>query len=156
MPPRDDYKEWQERYDDLNKEGWNNHDLEDDDPDKWDTAQERDHAENMRLAAYWEDREREEAREDWDEDGNDGHDDRIERARDNEQLAANKRDHLDGQYDYATPMQRRDDDLHRELEEENNRRWQEFQEEQNSDSGENEEAGNNESIDMDIDSDDDT
>ncbi len=51
MPNEDDYKNWQDRYESLNQEGWENHDLDDDDPDKWNTTLERDHAENMREAA---------------------------------------------------------------------------------------------------------
>jgi hypothetical protein len=51
MPPGDDYKEWQDRYDDLNEEGRKNQDLADDDPNKWTTTEERNHAEDMRVAA---------------------------------------------------------------------------------------------------------
>jgi hypothetical protein len=115
---------------------------------------------------------REAARGDWGEDADEGHDDRIQKVTDLEQLAANKRDHLDGKYDYAKPMQDGDADLHQEVEEENNN-WQGqgqgSQEGQNDDGVENEEAGsedvgnqetgdeeagNEESSDMDISSDD--
>jgi hypothetical protein len=51
MPPGDDYKEWQDRYDDLNEEGRKNQELADDDPNKWTTTEERNHAEDMRVAA---------------------------------------------------------------------------------------------------------
>jgi hypothetical protein len=117
--------------------------------------------------------EREAAREDWGEDADEGHDDRIQKVTDLEQLAANKRDHLDGQYDYAKPMQDGDADLHREVEEENNKQQgqgQGSQEGQNDDgveneeagseevgnqeTGDEEEAGNEESSDMDMSSDD--
>ncbi len=47
----DDYKEWQDRYDSLNEEAWENNNRDDNDPEKWTRSQERDHAENMRLAA---------------------------------------------------------------------------------------------------------
>ena len=48
MSSGDDYKEWQDRYDELNNEAWENNDREDDDPDKWDATGDRDHTENMR------------------------------------------------------------------------------------------------------------
>jgi hypothetical protein len=51
MPPGDDYKEWQDRYDDLNEEARKNQDLADDDPNKWTTTEERNHAEDTRVAA---------------------------------------------------------------------------------------------------------
>jgi hypothetical protein len=51
MSRRYDYKDSQDRYDELNEEAWENNDREDDDPDKWDRARERDHAENMRIAS---------------------------------------------------------------------------------------------------------
>lgn len=77
-----------------------------------------------------------------------------------EQLAANKRDHLDGTYEYATSMQDGNDDLHRELEEENNRRWQGYQreeegQEREDDDEREEDEGSDENSDMDIDEDDD-
>jgi hypothetical protein len=51
MSRRYDYKEWQDRYDDLNEEAWQNANLPDDHPDKWDTAMQRNHVENMRIAS---------------------------------------------------------------------------------------------------------
>jgi hypothetical protein len=101
---------------------------------------------------------REEAREEWTEygDDNEGHDERIEKLKDREQLYSNKIGHLDGEYEYTTPMQEGNDDVHRELEEENNRRWQLAEEELNE--GEEaeedeEEEEEYENSDMDMDSD---
>ena len=51
MSRRYDYKEWQDRYDDLNEEGWQNANFPDDHPDKWDAAMQRAHAENMAIAS---------------------------------------------------------------------------------------------------------
>jgi hypothetical protein len=47
MASPDDYKEWQDRYDELNEEAKDNYKRTDDDPEKWDANQQRDHAENM-------------------------------------------------------------------------------------------------------------
>ncbi|KAK0120132.1 hypothetical protein ONS95_011540 [Cadophora gregata] len=139
----DDYKEWQNRYDSLNEEAWDNSRRDDADPEKWTKQQERNQAGNMRLAAEQERIGREEARDEWDEDANDGHDERIEKVKANEQLAANQLAHLDGEYEYATPMQDGDEDLHKKLEEENNRHWQDRYA-QNDDKEEGEEHNNSE------------
>jgi hypothetical protein len=73
---------------------------------------------------------REDARDDYGDDADGGHDERIMRLRDRELLFSLHRAHLDGEYEYGKPMQEVDEDLRRELEEENNRRWQQFNEEQ--------------------------
>ena len=66
---------------------------------------------------------REEAREEWGDDGNDGHDERIEKLRGQKQLLNNDIAHAEGSYEYQTEgMQDMDPDLKRELEEENNER----------------------------------
>lgn len=91
---------------------------------------------------------REEARDEWGEDADDGHDDRIEIARANEQIAANQVAHFNGEYEYDTRSMRDvDGDLHRELEEEHDRRWQvEENEEQRDD--EDEDDGNGSDMDI--------
>lgn len=67
---------------------------------------------------------REEAREEWGDDGDEGHDERIEKLRDQGLLLSNAIAHADGDYEYQTErMQDMDPDLRRELEEENNERW---------------------------------
>ena len=67
---------------------------------------------------------REEARDDHGEDADEGHDDRIEKLKDREQLLSNKIGHLDGEYEYTEPMQDADENARREAEEENEKRWQ--------------------------------
>lgn len=151
MSSGDDYKEWQDRYNELNDEAWENKDREDDDPDKWDATRDRDHTENMRdTTEQWvlhqaspihrptsflfphhtnslrfrERAGREEARDDHGEDADEGHDDRIEKLKDREQLLSNKIGHLDGEYEYTEPMQDADENARQEAEEENEKRWQ--------------------------------
>ena len=47
MGSPNDYKEWQNRYNELKKEAEDNSELDNDDPEKWDASQQRNHAENM-------------------------------------------------------------------------------------------------------------
>lgn len=77
---------------------------------------------NIRLSRELQ--EREEAREEWGDDGNEGHDDRIEILRGQSQLLGHAIAHAEGTYEYQTEgMQDMDADLRRELEQENNERW---------------------------------
>lgn len=77
---------------------------------------------NIRLSRELQ--EREEAREEWGDDGNEGHDQRIEKLRDQSQLLGHAIAHAEGTYEYQTErMQDMDEDLRRELERENNERW---------------------------------
>jgi len=92
-----DYREWQARYEDLDAEAWENQALADDDPDKWDIAQERRHAENMLLALGWERRGRQEALEEM---GDDADDERIEEIEVLERQLYNKIANLGGGYRY--------------------------------------------------------
>lgn len=67
---------------------------------------------------------REEAREEWGDDGNDGHDRRVEEVKDQEQLLKHGIAHAEGEYDYQTErMGDMDADLRHELERENNEKW---------------------------------
>ena len=67
---------------------------------------------------------RENAREEWGDDGDDGYDDRIEKVRDEKQLLEHDVAHADGEYEYQTErMQDMDPDLRRELEERNDEWW---------------------------------
>lgn len=67
---------------------------------------------------------REEAREEWGDDADDGHDQRIEKLRDRDQLLRHGIAHAEGNYKYQTErMQDMDEDLRRELEEENDEKW---------------------------------
>ena len=67
---------------------------------------------------------REEAREEWGDDADGGHDERIEKLRDRDQLLGHGIAHAEGDYEYQTErMQDMDEDLRRELEAENDERW---------------------------------
>ena len=74
----------------------------------------------------------------------------MEGLRDQEQLEINAIAHHDGEYEYATPMRDGNDEVHRELEEENDTRWarqEEGKEDERGDALQDEE----ESSDMDLD-----
>ena len=97
---------------------------------------------------------REEAREEWSDDGNDGHDERIEKLRDQKQLLNNGIAHAEGSYEYQTEgMQDMDPDLKRELEEENNEKWGYNEQVEGDHYQEDENEQEEETSDMDIESD---
>lgn len=65
-----------------------------------------------------------EARDEWGDEGNDGHDQRIRNVQDQDLLLNNAIAYHEGTYEYQTEgMQDMDEELRRELEEENDRRW---------------------------------
>ena len=99
--------------------------------------------------------EREEARDEWGDDGNDGHDERIEKLRDRDQLLRHGIAHAEGNYEYQTEgMQDMDEDLRRELEAENDERWGKNNEHtEEVDGDQNEREPEETSSDMDIESD---
>lgn len=111
------------------------------------------------MLTFLNDRERygrEDARDEYGDDADEGHDERIAALQARELLLSLHTAHLDGGYEYTKPMQEVDDDLRRELEEENNRRWQQFEEEQEDHDEEHSEAHYEESSDMDLESDEET
>ena len=132
---QEDYKEWQDRHDSLNGEY----------DEEWDDETKRDHYENMRIAnemcvltimipairfkrvdqvVFRELEGRLEARDEWGDDGNDGHDHRIDSLRDQDQVLAHGIAYHEGTYEYQTEgMQDMDPELRRELEEANNAKW---------------------------------
>ena len=72
---------------------------------------------------------REEAAEEWGDDSNEGHELRIHKLRDTNQLLVHTMAHVNGEYEYQTGgMHDMDEDLRRELEEENDgnifERWE--------------------------------
>ena len=74
---------------------------------------------------------RERARDEWGDDANDGHDERIEKLRGQDQLLKHDIAHAEGEYEYQTErMQDIDEDLRRELERENDGRWRENENEE--------------------------
>lgn len=94
---------------------------------------------------------REEAREEWGDDADDGHDERIEKLRDQDQLLKHGIAHAEGEYEYQTErMQDMDEDLRHELERENDERWPANEHEEGSGVDQRE---NEEEEDMDIESD---
>jgi len=102
---------------------------------------------------------REEAREEWGDDGNDGHDERIEMLRVQGQLLNHAIAHAKGEYEFQTDrMQDMDEDLRRELEEENDEKWRNYEhvEGDHDDERENEQEEQKETSDMDIVSDSDS
>lgn len=67
---------------------------------------------------------REEAAAEWGDDGDEGHDHRIDEVRGTSQLLNHDMAHLHGEYEYQTErMHDMDEDLRRELERENDERW---------------------------------
>ena len=99
---------------------------------------------------------REAEREYYGEYADEGHDNRIEKLYDEEQLLKNQIAHLDGEYDYGQPMNEMDADLRQELEAENYARDAFFEQEQDNDVYEEPEASDDEesSSDMNLESDD--
>ena len=72
---------------------------------------------------------REEAAEEWGDEGDEGHQDRIDKLRDASQLLGHSMAHVNGEYEYQTErMDDMDEDLRRELESENDgkilERWE--------------------------------
>lgn len=96
---------------------------------------------------------REEARDEWGDEGDDNHDHRIEIVRNQDLLLKNAIAHADGEYDYHTESMRDvDPDLRRELERENDERWgynSGLETRQEDDNG-NEQQEEEEEVDMDI------
>lgn len=68
---------------------------------------------------------REEAREEWGDEANDGHNERIEHLKNQGQLLEHDIAHAKGEYEYQTErMQDMDEDLRRELERENDEKFE--------------------------------
>ncbi|TPX08566.1 uncharacterized protein E0L32_009905 [Thyridium curvatum] len=117
------YKSFQRKFKSLGDKAKDNYDLNEDDPEKWDSQQQPDHAEDTQKAARDEREGREKARDWYRDEADEGHDERIEKVRGNEQVLTNQIAHIDPDYEYVTSMRDMDPDLRRELEEENERRW---------------------------------
>lgn len=143
--PRDEeeYKDWQDRYESLNEE-WD---------ENWSDEETRNHYENMKDTNEKELQGREETREEWADDGNEGHDRRIEDLRDRDQLLNHGIAHAEGEYEYEEEgMQDMDPDLKRELERKNDERW-ENNDHIEGDEGDEHENEQEETSDMEIESD---
>ena len=101
--------------------------------------------------------EREEAREEWGDDANDEHDRRIEILRERDELLNHGIAHAEGEYEYQSEgMQDMDPDLRRELERENEERWgydEAVDRDQESDDDDRREDKQEETSDMEIESD---
>ena len=100
---------------------------------------------------------REEAREEWGDDADDGHDRRIEVLRERDELLNHGIAHAEGGYEYQSEgMQDMDPDLRRELERENEERWgynEAVERDEESDGDDRREDELEETSDMDIESD---
>ena len=67
---------------------------------------------------------REEAAEEWGDDGDEGHEQRIDKLKDTNQILGHSMAHVRGEYEYQSGgMHDMDEDLRRELENENDERW---------------------------------
>ena len=92
-----------------------------------------------------------EARDEWGDEGNNGHDQRIRDVQDQDLLLKNAIAHHEGRYEYPTGgMQDMDEELRRELEEENDRRWAPKEDEGEEQEQEQEQEEEEEDSDMDL------